>query len=125
MEKSIRKAVPFLLTSLGGAIVGASLVSALPWKESDAYPQVLLRNEDTDYTFIKPLLLCYTSFLGEAEEYQPLKSSLENRIQAFKNQGVITEASVYVRELATGKWISINDDATYRPASLNVSNAAA
>ncbi|MFZ4476259.1 MAG: serine hydrolase [Saprospiraceae bacterium] len=50
--------------------------------------------------------------------YAPLKGKLENILQQQKSRGKLLQASVYLKDFEKGRWISINPDEKYRPASL-------
>ena len=68
------------------------------------------------YNFIKPLLSAEPEC--EAEKYMPIKSAISDQISILKSAGIITTASVYVRDFDHGDWISVNDDEKYLPGSL-------
>lgn len=68
------------------------------------------------YNFVKPLL--FTDNPCESDNYYPLKSAIESKLNQFKQQGVIETAGVYFRDLQTTEWISINPDEKFSPGSL-------
>jgi beta-lactamase class A len=68
------------------------------------------------YKFIKPLLLVDSE--NEASELSSIKQSLEQVIQEFKNKGVLTSASVYIREYENNGWCALNPNEQYKPGSL-------
>ncbi|MEN9335440.1 MAG: hypothetical protein RLZZ500_427 [Bacteroidota bacterium] len=68
------------------------------------------------YKFIKPLLFVDSN--SEASELASVKNSIEGVITEFKNKGVITSASVYIRDYELNGWTTINPDEQYKPGSL-------
>lgn len=73
-----------------------------------------LRNKE--YKFTKPLISFDLD--KESEMLHPIKAQLNTIIQESKNSGNLFEASVYLRNLETGEFISINNDLPYHPGSL-------
>lgn len=69
-----------------------------------------------DYQLIKPLLM--TEVLSESSNLMALKNMLNVEIVQLKNSGTINDASVYVRRLNDGEWISVNSEAEYSPGSV-------
>jgi beta-lactamase class A len=65
---------------------------------------------------ISPLLL--TELSCSTPEYDSLKSEISNYIIEQQNSGVLTCASVYLKELLTGRWFDINGSQKYNPGSL-------
>ena len=70
----------------------------------------------TDYRYIQPLLYAKTGC--EAEDLQSARQEMSQVIDNYKQSGILTSASVYLRVYGQGDWMSINDDETYRPGSL-------
>ena len=68
------------------------------------------------YKYIKPLL--FVDAPNESSELSSVKNSIENVITEFKNKGVITSASVYIRDYELNGWSAINPDEQYKPGSL-------
>lgn len=68
------------------------------------------------YKYIKPLLFVDSN--NEASELSSIKNSIENVIAEFKNKGVISSASVYIRDYELNGWTAINPDEQYKPGSL-------
>ena len=68
------------------------------------------------YKFIEPLV--FAEEACESVALNPLKSEIENIINSYKMQGVITSASVYLRKFQNNDWISVNDNEKYSPGSL-------
>lgn len=76
------------------------------------------REEDSEYTFINPLLFVITPEEQALPQYQPLKDEVEKYIKQATTQGKATGISVYFRNLDTSQWVAINAEKTYPPASL-------
>lgn len=76
-----------------------------------------LREEGLPYKFIHPLL-AYENAETTDPEYAPLKQNLQQIIKDKVSSNDITTASVYFRDLSSSRWIGINADETYSPASL-------
>ncbi|MEO6490145.1 MAG: serine hydrolase [Ferruginibacter sp.] len=68
------------------------------------------------YEFIRPLL--FSEEECESQKLIPIKNELQSLISGYKNSGVITNASVYIRKLEQGEWISIGEGEQYYPGSL-------
>jgi len=65
---------------------------------------------------ISPLLL--TELSCSTPEYDSLKSDISDYIIEQQKSGVLTCASVYMKELLTGRWFDINGGQKYNPGSL-------
>jgi len=79
---------------------------------------VPIEQEGTSYTFVHPLLgyrLPEATLLGD---YTSLKSSFQTIANSAVNGGEAMRVSVYFRDLDIGRWVGINQDETYYPASL-------
>ena len=70
------------------------------------------RANSAEYKFTNPLLSCNISENKEFSEYKPLESIIDT----LNTQGVV--ASVYYRDLNSGRWFETNDQELYSPASL-------
>ncbi len=68
------------------------------------------------YQYIRPLLFAEPSC--EAASLYGIKTDLESEINSLKNKGIITTASVYLREFHKGEWMSINENEKFSPGSL-------
>lgn len=78
---------------------------------------VLLRTNTGELPHINPLLMCEVT-TEEITELLPIKAVLEDRVATLRRNGDITQASLYVRTLNSGRWFEINPDEQYTPASL-------
>ena len=82
------------------------------------YDNPPLRVEDPKYKLISPLYACGS--LGEEryQEFDGLRSKIANEVKSAISKGSVSSASVYFRDLGRGRWVAINDEAKYFPASL-------
>jgi beta-lactamase class A len=79
---------------------------------TQAFEQVRLN----DYDLTKPLLM--TEVVSESENLMGLKRELDSEINQLKLNGTINDASVYLKRLNDGEWISVNNTAEYAPGSI-------
>ena len=70
----------------------------------------------TNHKFIRPLLSAKP--LYEYEGYLGIKKTVSDSFQYYKDQGIISSASIYLRDFDKSNWISINDNEKYSPGSL-------
>ncbi len=76
-----------------------------------------VREKDSNYKFINPLLSYDLPESKEFGEYLQLSRKLSDLIDSDKNQNLATDVSVYFRN-SKGRWVGINDNERYYPASL-------
>jgi beta-lactamase class A len=74
----------------------------------------LLRIKENGLT--RPLLL--SDVLEEAASFSPLKDQLDTKLLEWEQAGKIQTASVYLRDLNNGRWMSINGEQAFKPGSL-------
>lgn len=67
-------------------------------------------------SFVRPLLL--SDLLVQDRKMTNLRNDISNYLQAKQQAGIISSASVYVRKLNSGSWITAGQNDTYNPASL-------
>jgi beta-lactamase class A len=77
-----------------------------------------LRVKDVAYPLIDPLLSCRINATVAAQAYSELQTSLEDDITHAMASKDITRASVFLRNLESSEWLSVNGDDTYSPSSL-------
>ncbi|MEY4904080.1 MAG: hypothetical protein RLZZ292_1895 [Bacteroidota bacterium] len=70
----------------------------------------------TGYKHIKPLVSAETAC--ESRKYAALKQHLETTIKEYKKQGILTTASVYVRDFRQGEWTLVGEGEQFAPGSL-------
>lgn len=68
------------------------------------------------YKYTRPLM--YAEPVCESLSMQGIKAQLEQLIGDYRAQGLINNASIYLREFKNGEWISIGDDQKHSPGSL-------
>ncbi|MBS1534078.1 MAG: serine hydrolase [Bacteroidetes bacterium] len=68
------------------------------------------------YKYIKPILFVDNQY--ESDELAQLKGTLNTIIDNYKKSGVLTSASVYLKEYSNNGWMGINPDEKYLPGSL-------
>ncbi len=109
----------FLLGSFAGGWGMHELYEQQKSIKSDIAETITQFREETDeYDFIRPLLYCRlpeSTVLGEKED---LKNEIKNRIEEIVRSNPGFEASVYYRDLDRGRWIGVNEETAYTPASL-------
>lgn len=72
-----------------------------------------------NYAFINPLLEC--EIVGEDEgigEFKQIKDAIENAVKTEKSEGKASSIAVYLRTLNSGRWIGVNEEEKFSPASL-------
>lgn len=77
-----------------------------------------VRAIESGYRFIAPLLLCSNDNYNGFRELVPLRQQLEQLTASARDDGTITSGSVYYRDLTSGSWVGIDENALYTPASL-------
>jgi beta-lactamase class A len=70
----------------------------------------------TGYKHIKPLVSAETAC--ESRKYAGVKQDLERAIKEYKKQGLLTSASVYVRDFKKGEWTLVGEGEQFAPGSL-------
>lgn len=76
----------------------------------------LVITRDNSRKFAHPLRFFELKY--QSPELFPVKEEIRKIISENNQIGNITSASIYLRNLETGEWISINEDQNYHPGSL-------
>jgi beta-lactamase class A len=71
---------------------------------------------DQSNKFTKPVR--YFDIPIAASRLKPLNAKIEKILSLHSDNGELSDASVYLRNLETGEWTSINDKAAFHPGSL-------
>lgn len=71
---------------------------------------------DHSYRFTRPLR--YFDLNTPSSDLIPIKNEIKKIISEGNSEGKLTCASIYLRNLETGEWTSINDQQAYHPGSL-------
>ncbi len=79
-------------------------------------PPPVIKYSSSGYSLANPLLL--NDGREESNDLSALKSNINELIQQKIQIGEITTASIYFRNLNESKWMSINTNEVYSPASL-------
>lgn len=74
--------------------------------------------QDAEYPLVAPLLGLHAPEATTLGEYVSLKSAIQADIDSTTNSGGVNSISVYFRDLNTSRWVGINQNADYYPASL-------
>ncbi len=107
-------AVSLLIGLLSGVILEKYLLTRdFNYELTQIYP---LRETDTNYTFISPLLAYNTPNIEVVNK--ELKKSLESYIDKQIHADQLVNASVFFRDLNSSQTLEINQDEYYTPASL-------
>ena len=81
-------------------------------------PTQAQRELDSQYHFVSPLLECGTDQNIDANQAQSLQTQIQSTIKAHEDEGDITTASVYFRDLNGGPYVDVNADTLFSPGSL-------
>lgn len=79
-------------------------------------PDFLRLNVTSQYKFISPLLL--TELTCVSPELDSLRSKVVSLVDQKKKQGIIQQASVYLKTIRDGRWFEVNGNLFYNPGSL-------
>jgi beta-lactamase class A len=72
----------------------------------------------TGSKFTKPLLLCNSGYNQDADALLPLKDTLTDTLNAAIDNNVITNASIYLRNMDSGEELYLSPNETFAPASI-------
>ncbi len=128
-QKFIQKRVPLIYSILLAAVFSlifywqfSRVVYAIDKKSSEKNivyecpTATAYRNNFTGFLHIKPLL--FTESNSENLNNPDLKQRVNQVIQNNIQKQIINTATVYIRNLDNGTWMSINENERYSPASL-------
>lgn len=77
-----------------------------------------IREISADYKFINPLLFIQVPEESAFPQYRHLKNSLENYVSKTTSGPVISNISIYFRNLNSSQWVGINHTEKFSPASM-------
>lgn len=77
-----------------------------------------IRSKSKNNLFTAPLLGYEIPESAGLPEYKPLEQKIEAIIKSKTDTGKIDKASVYFRDNNRGRWVGVNENTTYSPASL-------
>ena len=131
MRSILTKSVPlysaFLLFLMGGLLSFVLVQQQFKHSHSGAdepITQPISRSISCDVTstrlggfeYIRPLLFVDKSC--ESPDLINIKQEIEKTIALYDKNGLVTNASVFLRDFDHSNWISIHDEAEYHPGSL-------
>ena len=111
-----QKAIPVLCYLVAGGILGWLIHTS--FTQPQIYRGELLRQDNSGYKFIDPLLACDIGTEDAFPEFAPIKQSLQTLINQEESKDTVESISVYVRSMRGARWFEINGDQIYAPASL-------
>lgn len=119
LERLKKYRVP-LLYLLAGFIIGwlLPLTSPLSSGQITSLRGMSVRVSSINYQYISPLLACDVGSEDAFPEFAPLRDKLTDLINREIAKGDAQHISLYLRSLKGGRWLDINENETYAPASL-------
>jgi beta-lactamase class A len=116
MKKIIISGIVFLLLGAAiGYVIGFNRERSVSVEKLDKlYP---IRLNSSLYKFTNPLLAYLIPSADNEPQWASLKSKISDVINASKQKG-LTRASVFMYSLNQGRWIGVNENETYPPASM-------
>lgn len=85
-----------------------------PAASGDPCPPHSVRRTNTN--LIQPLM--YVESPCQSARLEPLRQAIEAVLDDYKSDGTLTDASVYLRDMAHSEWICVNERLQYQPSSL-------
>lgn len=104
-----------IFTAIGFFSLGFFLAKSKYADDSNSYS---LRDHDSEFKFIKPLLACDVGSQEESGDLSELKRVISDYLNQASDGGRISRAAVYFRDLPTGDWTGVNLEEKFFPASL-------
>lgn len=101
---------------ISGYFIGKSASNAVANSIKQSFSPI--EEKGTAYSFVHPLLAYHTPEATVLGDYVSLKNALQAIVDSAVNKGDAARVSVYFRDLDAGRWLGINQDGTYYPASL-------
>ncbi len=120
MQIPLKTALPFLGVFLLGAVASGLICFFLlrPGPVSSIAYGTPLRDVDSNFDYVAPLLACNVSAQLESPELHKLKTELTDIVNNASGNNGVEIGSVYYRDLNSGMWTSVNVEEKYTPASL-------
>ena len=103
---------------IAGVAVGLGAGRFVPSRGSALVAYPVREKGSSTYKFIDPLLTFETPESNAGSALVSLKSAIGASVAGHIRNHDADHASVYVRTLKSGRWISVNPDERYNPASL-------
>lgn len=111
-----RVGVVVLIAGVG--VIGGYFAGKTAALHSADWLLVPIEEQGTSYTYVHPLLGYRVPEATLFGDYVALKDSLQTVVGTQTRLGNVSRASVYFRDLDAGRWVGIQQDDTYYPASL-------
>ena len=89
---------------LVGGIIGWFIPSPLAQQQIVSYRGALLREDDSGYQLIAPLLACDIGSAQAFPEFAPLKNTLSSLVGQKIQTGEAQSISIYLRSLKGARW---------------------
>ena len=105
-----------ILFSVGGLIVGVIISYAVFSNRESSFTDTPIRIGG--FKYISPLLACGNSDGQQESDLKKIKDALNFSVQNNINNGKLSDASVYFRDMSSGHWVGVNEDELFWPASL-------
>lgn len=86
--------------------------------DSARWSLVPIEEQGTSHTFIRPLLGYRVPEATLFGDYVSLKDTFQTIINSHLESNTDSRVALYFRDLDAGRWVGINQDDTYHPASL-------
>lgn len=118
-NKSVCLGIVFFFVLIFGILLGI-YINRSYWKLKVSKSRgEEVRSLNSSYQYINPLLECAVAddYIG-SNEGKPSKEKLKRLIERLKENGMVSEVSIYFRNLNDGPWVGINEKTTFAPASL-------
>lgn len=120
MVANIKLAILLVAVFLLGSFVGYLWANQASATLAAAFQVSLIPIQEggSPYKLVHPLLAYRTPEAPSYGEFAELERALVAKIAALKAQRGIQRASIYFRDLDTARWVGIDENDTYHPASL-------
>ncbi len=107
-KQSVIICLSALVLFMSGFYIGRSL------KEPVIIKPQILRENNSNYSYINPVLLCNTNNQQTYNEDKELSALLSSYVRQSQDSSI----SIYYLSLMSGAWSSINENMTFSPASM-------
>jgi beta-lactamase class A len=101
-----------------GAVIGWESHTLWSKPNDQSFDTTAFREGHNTASFINPLLLCDASEKKEFAEFAPIEQKITKLIDQKISEDAASRVSVYFRDLNEGRWVGINENETFSPASL-------
>lgn len=116
---STRAIVLVALVALVGGVLIETATGLATWVFRRSASVALVRQPPSSaYPLISPLIIVDVDMPEQAQEVSSFRSQVNALLDSAKRKGDITAASVFFRDFTDGRWVSINPNEQYSPASL-------